>query len=525
MNRSGWKRCWVPATAIVVLTWSQFAWVSATNFLGHDEWLVLSLTSRGIVSFPYANRPLTMVWNLPTALFRDPLTAHYVLHGTYLSLTGVLVFLLVRRLAPERVVLAWMAGAFAATWAPADLLRLDSVHTLAYSGFVVGVLASHLLLLEGWSRRRWWVVAAACVLALVTVRGYEGVLPLLLGGPLLLAWLARPRPGWTWVLPWYGALAAGGLQMLGAPAETAVYQAAFESDLNPLHVAGRLLQHYGFELLPLVQTPRTRLSAAAAIPSLAMFWVALMLFRREVRAIDRRRDAAAMGVGLAVAGLGSLAFAALPSMTGPLRTQFLPAPGIGLFLAGVSLWLASWLPERWRLLGVAALSGWVMWVGTACVLALQRQWDMKSLFPQQNRLLRELTRLAPDLRPNTLVILVDRTDAWRPFAFQHAIEYMYEGRASGHLWGPRENFLTATTVTDAGVVREPLAAIRGPWRSPPTFHRYDEVVLVRYSADGAVMILDHWLGRLPPLPAGAFYAPQARIVRGRPEPLSRAVLR
>jgi hypothetical protein len=102
---------------------------------------------------------------------------------------------------------------------------------------------------------------------------------------------------------------------------------------------------------------------------------------------------------------------------------------------------------------------------------------------------------------------------------------MYEGRASGHLWGPRENFLTATTVTDAGVVREPLAAIRGPWRSPPTFHRYDEVVLVRYSADGAVMIVDHWLRRIRPLPAGAVYAPEARIVRGRPEPLSRAVLR
>lgn len=520
------KDCWAPAAAIVVLTWSQFAWVSATNFLGHDEWLILSLTSRGIVSFPYANRPLAMLWNLPASLFRDPLTAHYVLHGTYLSLTGVLVFLLVRRLAPEQPVLAWMAGAFAATWAPADLLRLDSVQMLIYSGFMVGLLAAHLLLLLGWSGRRWWAVAAASVLALVTLRGYEGVLPLLLGGPLVLAWLAKPRPGWTWVLPWYGALAVGGLQMVGAPAETVQYQTAFERDLHPLHVAGRLLEHYGFELLPLIQTPRARLAAPAAIPTLALFWVALTaLFRREVRVIDRRRAAAAIAVGLAVAGLGSMGFAAVPSLTAPLRAQFLPAPGIGLFLAGLSLWLASWLPQRWRLLGVAALGGWVMWVGTACVLALQRHWDMKSLFPQQNRLLRELTRLAPDLRPNTLVILVDRMDAWRPFAFQHAIEYMYEGRASGLLWGPLENFLMATTITDGGVVREPLPAIRGPWRSPPTFHRYDEVVLVRYSPDGAVTILDKWLGRVGPLPAGAFYAPQARIVRGGAEPLSRAVLR
>jgi hypothetical protein len=50
-------------------------------------------------------------------------------------------------------------------------------------------------------------------------------------------------------------------------------------------------------------------------------------------------------------------------------------------------------------------------------------------------------------------------------------------------------------------------------------------VLARYSADGAVTILDQWLGRIHPLPAGASYAPQARIVRGQPEPRSRAVLR
>jgi hypothetical protein len=48
--------------------WAQFAWVQSTNFWGSDEWLHLSLTSRGIIDFPYANRPLMLLWSLPAAL-------------------------------------------------------------------------------------------------------------------------------------------------------------------------------------------------------------------------------------------------------------------------------------------------------------------------------------------------------------------------------------------------------------------------------------------------------------------------
>jgi hypothetical protein len=154
----------------------------AANFYGFDEWLILSLVSRGIVSFPYANRPLMLAWNLPRTSGQNPLGAYYVLHGTYLALSGVVVFLLVRRLAPRRPGLAWLAGAFAATWAPRDRLRLDTIQMLAYSGFMVGMLLSLLLLVEWWRSAKWLALATGCVLALATARGYEGVFPLLLGG-------------------------------------------------------------------------------------------------------------------------------------------------------------------------------------------------------------------------------------------------------------------------------------------------------------------------------------------------------
>jgi hypothetical protein len=253
--------------------------------------------------------------------------------------------------------------------------------------------------------------------------------------------------------------------------------------------------------------------------------IVIGLFPRDARQGDRGAAAIAMAAGLALAGLGFAAFLPVPDLTAPLRTQFLPAPGLGVFLAGCALWLASWPPARLRPLAAAVLAGWVMWVGTACVHAMQRHWNMRSLYGRQSHFLRELTRLAPDLAPGTLVLLVDRTDAWRPFAFQHAVEYMYEGRATGHLAGPRENVLVPTHMTDAGVVREPIPAIRGPWRSPATVHRYEQVVVVRYVADGSVEVLDEWPRRLGELPAGASYAPRARIVPGGREPRSRAVLR
>jgi hypothetical protein len=300
------------------------------------------------------------------------------------------------------------------------------------------------------------------------------------------------------------------------------------SGLSVTQIAGQTLRHYGFELFPLINTPARDLAVPAVVPTLAVFGLAsaVLLPRSEEPLGDRRGTAVAMLLGIALAGLGWGLIAPIPSLATADRTQFLPAPGIGLLLAAAVSWLASWLPTRWRLLGVAVFGGWIMWVGTARVLSMQRQWEERSAFPDQVRLLRELTRLAPDLRPHTLVVLIDRTQSWRPFAFRYAIEYVYDGHESGFLAASRPNLLFTTSFTDAGVVCEPLAAIRGPWKSPPTLHRYDEVILVRYDEDRSVTVLDHWpRQRLPALPAGAAYAPKTRIIPSREDPPARVVLR
>lgn len=109
----------IALAAFVPLTVSQFGWVSPSNFRGFDEWLILSLLSRGIVSFPYANRPLALVWALPASILSgDGLWGLLFVHAAYLGAAAVLTFLTLRRLWPRVPLVAWMAGAFSLAWGP-----------------------------------------------------------------------------------------------------------------------------------------------------------------------------------------------------------------------------------------------------------------------------------------------------------------------------------------------------------------------------------------------------------------------
>ena len=75
------------AAFLLALAAAQFAFVRPTNFGGTDEWLSFSLLSRGILSFPYANRPLNLAWALPGwSLFPDRLVGFLVFHALWIGL-------------------------------------------------------------------------------------------------------------------------------------------------------------------------------------------------------------------------------------------------------------------------------------------------------------------------------------------------------------------------------------------------------------------------------------------------------
>ena len=155
MSRRAGPTTLVALAGIVVVFASQFAWVRPTNFGGMDEWLYVSLASRGVLDIPYANRPFVLVWTRPAALlWPHSLWSFYLVHATYLSLSAGLLFLLVRRLSPPRALLGFLAAVFCATWAPLDHLRLDTVLVTGYSGFTFATLLALVLFTESWARAR-----------------------------------------------------------------------------------------------------------------------------------------------------------------------------------------------------------------------------------------------------------------------------------------------------------------------------------------------------------------------------------
>jgi hypothetical protein len=512
---------------------SQFAWVQATNFGGHDEWLIVSLNAKHVVGFPYANRPLVLLGSLPVALFwPHDLKAYLFFHTLYLSLSGVLVFLLFRRLAPRSSLLAFLTAVFSLVWVPLDFMRLDTVLMTGYAGFTFVTFLAVFLLVESWQRGSVVLLVAGALLAFVTTRGGEATVPLVALAPALLVPLRGGRRLWAWVLVWESLVVAGValiLAPLASPGQGSYQLSALGLDPYPLHVTGRLLEQFRFHLLPLFTSPPREIAPIGVVAAVGVFGLAYALATRngtvaEEVAADTRFLPGAMLLGLVWAGLGYSVYTLSRAINTPARTQILSSPGIGLFLAGGLCLVGRAFAPPWRRLIIGLLAGWVVAVGTGRTLAMQREWDMASAWPAQNGALVNLTRAAPDLKPNTFVLLIDEAGAWpATFTFRHAVEYLYRGRAIGSVWGAQE-FLYPTTFAGDGVHSDPWEVIRKPWGSAASHHGYEEVMVVALRAWGELDILDRWPGGLPPLPPGAVYRPRERIVAGGSLPEERGIL-
>jgi hypothetical protein len=512
-----------------------YAVVSPTNFSGWDEWLVIDLTSRGTIALPYENRPLSLLFNLPGSLLTpDGLRGFWLVHGLYLWVAAASVFLLARRLCPGEDRLAVLAAAVAATWAPLDDMRLDSVLLANYSGATAATLVATVLLVESVRSRRPLLLAAGASLAFVAVRALESTAALVVAAPLIL-WLVpragtsedrsrRSRYALVWTAAVLPALALAARALL--PGAAPSYQTAgLGLDPRPDHVAIRLLRQVGFQLLPLVSSdPRAVLVAPAAAAAFLFLatWVALGRVRTEGQTPE------GAGWRLVAAGLGAttLAHAVLvlsKSMTSPSRMQILSAPGIGLLIAGLAAAALGLLRPRLRAGTLAALGCAVVALGTGHTAGWQRAWDARSMWAAQRASLAGIVREAPGFAPGTLLLLLDAGRAWpASFTFRHALRYLYGPEVVGAVWGA-EPFLYPLHLLPEGAVVAPYASIRDAWQVPVTFHPYPAVVVMRSFADGRAEILDQWPETLPKPPDGAGYDPRRRVAAAPARP-QRAIL-
>lgn len=520
--------------AAAVVFWIGYSRVRPTNFGGSDEWLLIDLSSRWILDFPYANRPLVLLWTtLAAQSWPHELRSYWLFNGLYLSGAAYLTALLTHRLVPRATGLAVLAGVFAAVWAPLDGLRLSGVLSCGYSGFTLCAMAALTLFLESWYRKRLDLLVLGALLGFVAARGVESVIPILLVAPFLILGeaLADRRLAVKWLAVWLGtvfielALALGPL-LSGTPS----YQGgALGLDPAPLRVLARLGHLLGMQAAPLVSTSAAELLvpavplAATAFALLA--WPAVASPGKTATAA-RPGALRAMGLGLmlAAAGHGGLALSA--SVSTPARTQILSGPGFGLALSGAVFLLGSALPARMAAPGMLALGAWVVAVGTGRTVALQGEWDsFRSVFVEQQRTLSGLVRQAPGLKPGTLVVLLDGGRIWpMSFTFRHAVNYLYPGLAAG-LVPHGVDMLYPWAFVPEGVVVTPWDTIRPVWGAAPSFHPWNTLVVVRASESGEVELVHEWpTEALRPLPPGARYAPLERVEWDAPPPPSRKIL-
>lgn len=510
---------------LLVLAATQYAWVEATNFGGHDEWLLLDLAHRGVVSFPPAHRALGLLWGLPAALITPyRLDAYLVQHVLYLGLSAWLLVGLARRLAPKWPLLALLAGAFSLTWAPLDTLRLNAVQVPAYTGATFAAYAAIALFVDAWLTGRRVVFVAAAVGAFLAAWTTESTLPLLVGAPVVAACVPGPWPRRLggWAAAWFALVAlltAGVLIPFLAGSNAGSYQTSgLRLDLHAFGIGARLLEQFGFHLLPLVTSPPHEWLRGEAVLAVAAFLALVALVVGPEEGEGRGQAARVAALGALLAALGYAAFVLSPSIRTPARTQFLSTPGIALLLAGLLATLAAHAGRRSRVLLLAG-GALVVAVGTGRTLALQGDWNRRSAWPVQRQTLAGLVEDVPDVDPGTLIVLLDETGAWpASFTFRHAVHLMYEGRAVGMVAGG-DPYLYPCRFLPVGVVCEPWPMIRKAWSEPVSTHPYSHVVVVRH-VGSRVERAQAWPAnaRLPPLPAGADYDPGSRI-----RPLAAAV--
>lgn len=528
------------ALALLALAAVSFAMVRPTNFRGNDEWVILALLSQGILDFPHANRPASLVWALPAWLIApDRLWGFLVVHVVWIGLGGVVAFLVARLLLPAPCAFAYLTGVFTVLWAPTDDTRLSSVHMVVYSGCTFGVLLTLWLFMEAWSRRFLVLAVAAAAAGLVAVLTLEVVLAPLALVPLFLLLLGgarEPRRLAVWTSAFYALCLVAGLRAaapLWSDPGRVAYQAEFQApDLSPSRLIEEALHQLWFHLGPLVDVPTGQALPVTAV-AVAIFSVGFLSTRlcaEQRRALTgkeeptRRALLVAAAIGLLWALASYLPFVLSPKTIGPVRTQFLSTPGVAVLLAAAVVWLSSFLPRRGALPVTYLLGVWVVTLGISRIAIMQAEWDGKRAYTRQRTQLLTLAAIAPDFTPGTLVVLLGNRNTWNfDFSFRHAVSYLYERRAIGHAVGSND-LLYKTYYAAGGVRSEPASVLRGPWREPTMLYPYEAVVVLRENKGGRLELLEAWPERgLPTLPPGANYAPRTRL-RSGPSPPRLAIL-
>jgi len=437
IRTTGWSRR-IPLTpvacaalaALVVTLWLPFGW-KVTGL--YEEWLFMSGGDMGnpvrMLYHPYASasyRPLTLApYILGYILTPGSFLGFNIIFALWALGKGVAMYALVRRLVPDNPALAFVSAALLVVY-PADDALLTLRTTNVHAGVFLFVIALNVLIVA-WQRFRWSTLLAMVGAEGIALATYDGGILLSLCGPVLLLWLRGriDKRVVTVAALWWGVSVPFLLHLILTLRDPGSYAAQLlagsamgKTDVVDIlrswghSMARAYVRHFGtgwYEALRGLhrQDPYLHLSAALTLfVLLPAVWLHARRHEETKATVETRSY-------VTLASLGVIAVAPAFAMYLPTEWRnsnyrvFLYS-SIGAALAvGVACFLFSRLFGQWQRLVFVGLTSAL--IGTATVHALVQHRVYFEYSQRQQQILADIISAAPGLKPETTVLLIDRT--------------------------------------------------------------------------------------------------------------------
>jgi hypothetical protein len=349
---------------------------------------------------------------------------------------SVLVFLLLRRLAPGSTILPFTAGAILMVHAPDVLLGwVGQMHQFGY--FVWLLISLHLLLScfqpIGAGRLALYVGLNGLV-AYLCLWTYEGPLFIMAAAPVVLAFLVRPTISRrllvvcaAWYLPIvvylyrtaqkYLVLSGGGYQ-----------QSLIRESLAPGDILGDWVFNVLYSLSFWAWVPRSgdlqpfQIAAMALAVTVVFLAAGLAISRWSdpvwVSPMRVRQLWSLLAAGAVFLVLSFPAHLLLAAAREPRRTQLLSGIAASIVLGALCSLLAAALPRpRFRQLCAVTLAVPIVFVGA--VRTIERQASHRAEWNHHLPIMQRLLRSVPRVRDGTVVVMTDVPRSPDPFYASH----------------------------------------------------------------------------------------------------------
>lgn len=452
---------------------------------------------------------------------------------------GFLMFLIVQKFLPGRLVLSFSIGALALVHSSDGAVQW--VGQLNQYGYMFWMLAGfHALLVsfEQTSPRKaagWACAAALC--EFMSLWSYESHAVLMLSLPLLLLLLERSRRAllygacWLVVPSCYMALTV--LRYTSQAGDQTYQAGVMRNDWAP----SVLLSDWGFNIVASLKfwawagttewhadPVQVLLPALAAV---AIFSGGVALCHRYAQKQSGPADQedhlsnywSLLGIGLALVALSFPAYLLLNSARSLWRTQFLAGVGAALVFGGVIGLLMMGVSVRLRVIVAGAVGSAVVAGGS--ISAIKKGAFHHWIWERHRYAIAQVIQVAPAVRSGTLVVLTNVSRQEDPFGhnmwFEFALRLAYPFTRVG-------GFYVYSDGTYAPGRNLQLVGDRWKWDRTGMLPMYEEtedtaLLGIEYSsASRARLLKPHELPEdlMPPARAAQLYAPQRLIDKGPP---------